>query len=134
MIHVRLPDGATRPLAPASTAADLAASIGLSLARRTVAAVVDGQLADLSAALPDGAAVKLLPRGDPRALELIRHDLPLKLAEFGKVHRYEPSGALHGLAQYLCNVVEGVDLCDGGHQAALACVAPSSGAAARQAG
>ena len=24
-------------------------------------------------------------------------DLPLKLSEFGKVHRYEPSGALHGL-------------------------------------
>lgn len=24
-------------------------------------------------------------------------DMPLKLAEFGKVHRYEPSGALHGL-------------------------------------
>jgi len=24
-------------------------------------------------------------------------DLPLKLAEFGKVHRFEPSGALHGL-------------------------------------
>ena len=24
-------------------------------------------------------------------------DLPLRIAEFGKVHRYEPSGALHGL-------------------------------------
>ncbi|MBE1283189.1 MAG: threonine--tRNA ligase [Rhodobacteraceae bacterium] len=24
-------------------------------------------------------------------------DLPMKIAEFGKVHRYEPSGALHGL-------------------------------------
>ena len=24
-------------------------------------------------------------------------DLPLRVAEFGKVHRYEPSGALHGL-------------------------------------
>ena len=24
-------------------------------------------------------------------------DLPIKLAEFGNVHRYEPSGALHGL-------------------------------------
>ena len=24
-------------------------------------------------------------------------DLPLKMSEFGKVHRYEPSGALHGL-------------------------------------
>ena len=81
MIHVRLPDGATRPLAPASTAADLAASIGPSLARRTVAAVVDGQLADLSAPLPDGAAVELLPRDDPRALELIRHDLAHILAE-----------------------------------------------------
>ena len=27
----------------------------------------------------------------------IYRDLPLKLSEFGKVHRYEPSGALHGL-------------------------------------
>jgi len=25
------------------------------------------------------------------------HQLPIRLAEFGKVHRYEPSGALHGL-------------------------------------
>ena len=24
-------------------------------------------------------------------------DLPLRITEFGKVHRYEPSGALHGL-------------------------------------
>ena len=24
-------------------------------------------------------------------------DLPLRISEFGKVHRYEPSGALHGL-------------------------------------
>ena len=26
-------------------------------------------------------------------------DLPLKISEFGKVHRYEPSGALHGLSR-----------------------------------
>src|SRR4029079_2957306 len=26
-------------------------------------------------------------------------DLPLKIAEFGKVHRFEPSGALHGLTR-----------------------------------
>ena len=24
-------------------------------------------------------------------------DLPIKISEFGKVHRYEPSGAVHGL-------------------------------------
>ena len=28
-------------------------------------------------------------------------DLPVKIAEFGKVHRYEPSGALHGLLRVL---------------------------------
>lgn len=81
MIHVRLPDGATRALSPSSTAADLAAAISPSLAKRTVAAVVDGQLSDLSSALPDGAAVELVTRDDARALELIRHDLAHVLAE-----------------------------------------------------
>jgi threonyl-tRNA synthetase len=39
----------------------------------------------------------------PGHVQLFKHelrsyrDLPFRLAEFGKVHRYEPSGALHGL-------------------------------------
>lgn len=81
MIHVNLPDGASRALAPSSTAADLAASISPSLAKRTVAAAVDGALCDLSTPLPDGATVELVTRDDPRALELIRHDLAHVLAE-----------------------------------------------------
>lgn len=81
MIHVNLPDGATRALSRNATAADLAASISPSLAKRTVAAVVDGRLSDLSAALSDGAGVELLTRDDPRALEMIRHDLAHVLAE-----------------------------------------------------
>ena len=81
MIHIRLPDGASRALEPASTAADLAAAISPSLAKRTVAAVVDGEVTDLSRPLPDGAAVELVSRDDPRALELIRHDLAHVLAE-----------------------------------------------------
>ncbi|MEO9778796.1 MAG: threonine--tRNA ligase [Sedimentitalea sp.] len=81
MINIRLPDGGTRALEPASSAADLAASISPSLAKRTVAAVVDGKVSDLSAPLPDGAAVELMSRDDPRALELIRHDLAHVLAE-----------------------------------------------------
>ena len=113
MIHIRLPDGATRALAPQTTAADLAASISPSLAKRTVAAAVDGALADLSAPLPDGAAVELIPRDDPRALELIRHDLAHVLAEavqslwpgtrtaigpaieHGFYYDFEPRDALH---------------------------------------
>ncbi|WP_066708783.1 threonine--tRNA ligase [Celeribacter ethanolicus] len=81
MFHIHLPDGAIRALKPASTAADLAASISPSLAKRTVAARVDGKLTDLSAPLPDGAAVELVTRDDPAALELIRHDLAHVLAE-----------------------------------------------------
>jgi threonyl-tRNA synthetase len=81
MLHIRLPDGASRALDPASTAADLARAISPSLARRTVAAVVDGRLSNLSVPLPDGAAVELVSRDDPRALELIRHDLAHVLAE-----------------------------------------------------
>ncbi len=39
----------------------------------------------------------------PGAVEIFKQglksyrDLPFLLSEFGKVHRYEPSGALHGL-------------------------------------
>jgi threonyl-tRNA synthetase len=39
----------------------------------------------------------------PGHVQIFKHglksyrDLPLRIAEFGKVHRYEPSGALHGL-------------------------------------
>ncbi|MFC7421724.1 threonine--tRNA ligase [Iodobacter arcticus] len=45
----------------------------------------------------------LKPMNCPGALALYAHglrsyrELPLRMAEFGKVHRYEPSGALHGL-------------------------------------
>jgi len=43
------------------------------------------------------------PMNCPGHVQIYKHglksyrDLPLRLAEFGKVHRYEPSGALHGL-------------------------------------
>lgn len=81
MINVNLPDGAMRTLSERATAAGLAADISKSLAKRTVAAVVNGEVTDLSAQLPNGAMVELIDRDDPRALELIRHDLAHILAE-----------------------------------------------------
>ena len=81
MIHVNLPDGATRTLSDGATASRLASDISKSLAKRTVAAVVDGVVSDLSEPLPNGATVELVDRDDPRALELIRHDLAHVLAE-----------------------------------------------------
>ncbi len=52
---------------------------------------------------PDEKTFAVKPMNCPGCIQVFNHglksyrDLPLKLSEFGKVHRYEPSGALHGL-------------------------------------
>ena len=52
---------------------------------------------------PDKKIFVIKPMNCPGCLQVFNQglksyrDLPLKLSEFGKVHRYEPSGALHGL-------------------------------------
>ena len=75
MIHVNLPVGATRTLSDDATASGLASDISKSLAKRSIAAVVNGVMFDLSEPLPDGATVELIGRDDPPARELIRDDL-----------------------------------------------------------
>ncbi|UDL90122.1 threonine--tRNA ligase [Mesorhizobium sp. PAMC28654] len=51
----------------------------------------------------DDRVFALKPMNCPGHVQIFKHglksyrDLPVKLAEFGNVHRYEPSGALHGL-------------------------------------
>ncbi len=53
--------------------------------------------------LPDERVFFCKPMNCPGHVQIYKHglksyrDLPLKIAEFGKVHRYEPSGALHGM-------------------------------------
>ena len=52
---------------------------------------------------PDEKTFAIKPMNCPGCIQVFNQglksyrDLPLKLSEFGKVHRYEPSGALHGL-------------------------------------
>ena len=52
---------------------------------------------------PDEKIFAIKPMNCPGCVQVFNQglksyrDLPLKLSEFGKVHRYEPSGALHGL-------------------------------------
>ncbi len=52
---------------------------------------------------PDDRVFCCKPMNCPGHVQIFKHglksyrDLPLRIAEFGKVHRYEPSGALHGL-------------------------------------
>jgi len=52
---------------------------------------------------PDKKTFAVKPMNCPGCVQIFNQglksyrDLPLKLSEFGKVHRYEPSGSLHGL-------------------------------------
>jgi threonyl-tRNA synthetase len=81
-ITVSLPDGTPLELPGGATGADAAAAIGPGLAKAALAARVDGELRDLSAQLPDGAAkLAIVTDRDPDGLELIRHDAAHVMAE-----------------------------------------------------
>lgn len=81
MISVKLPDGSERSLEDGSRGLDLAENISKSLAKKSVAMVLDGTLTDLTDPLHDGATVEIVTRDDERALELIRHDAAHVMAE-----------------------------------------------------
>src|SRR5580692_4919743 len=81
MIQVTFPDGAERAYEPGVSGLEIAKSISPSLAKRTVAVVRNGELADLADPIDQDATLEFLGRDDPRALELIRHDAAHVLAE-----------------------------------------------------
>ena len=80
-ITVTFPDGAMRDFPAGTTGLDIAKGISPSLAKRTVAMALDGVVADLSDPIEANAKIEFIPREDPRALELIRHDAAHVLAE-----------------------------------------------------
>src|SRR5918992_6185498 len=80
-IMLTFPDGARRSFKKGITGRELAESISKSLAKKAVAVAIDGKLADLADPIAVDAAIKLITRDDPEALELIRHDCAHVLAE-----------------------------------------------------
>src|SRR5215207_6020982 len=81
MVALTFPDGARRDFPDGITGLDVAKGISPSLAKRTVAMALDGELADLADPIGRDAKIEFLTRDDPRALELIRHDAAHVLAE-----------------------------------------------------
>jgi len=81
MVALTFPDGARREYPAGTTGLDIAKGISPSLAKRTVAMALDGQLADLTDPIDHDAKIEFVSREDPRALELIRHDTAHVLAE-----------------------------------------------------
>jgi threonyl-tRNA synthetase len=81
MISVTFPDGAQRSFPQGTSGFEIAKSISPSLAKRTVAMVLNGVVVDLHDQVQADAQIEFMSREDPRALELIRHDCAHVLAE-----------------------------------------------------
>jgi threonyl-tRNA synthetase len=81
LIEITFKDGAKRAFEPGLSGLAIAKSISPSLAKRSVAMVLDGTLSDLADTIERDAAIEFITREDARALELIRHDAAHVLAE-----------------------------------------------------
>ena len=81
MVALTFPDGARRDYPNGTTGLDIAKGISPSLAKRTVAMALDGEVTDLTDPIERDARIEFISREDPRALELIRHDAAHVLAE-----------------------------------------------------
>jgi threonyl-tRNA synthetase len=81
MPTIKLPDNSERRFDEHVTGADIAESIGKSLARDAVAIRVDGELRDLKRSITDDASIEIITRESPQGLELLRHDAAHVLAE-----------------------------------------------------
>ena len=81
MIKVTLPDGAVREYDDGARPYDVAVSISNSLAKKALAAKVDGELYDLMRPLEGDVELALVTAKDPEGLELIRHDAAHILAQ-----------------------------------------------------
>src|SRR6478735_6678448 len=80
-ISVLLPDGSSRSLPEGSTTADLASGIARGLAKRAVAAVVNGEEWDLERPLPDGARVSIVTDDTEEGRHVLRHSTAHVMAQ-----------------------------------------------------
>ena len=73
MPAISLPDGSTKHFDHPVTGMQVAESIGAGLAKATLAARIDGRLADACVAIDHDADVALITARDPEGLDIIRH-------------------------------------------------------------
>jgi threonyl-tRNA synthetase len=81
MINITLPDGQVRQHEKGVTSLDIAQSISEGLARRVLAAKVNGQVMDAALPITDDATVKLLTWDDPEGKSTLWHSSAHLMAE-----------------------------------------------------
>ena len=80
-ITLTFPDGNQKQFPAGISGGEVAESIAKSLAKKSVAYALDGELRDLSDPIEADGAIELVTRSDAPALELIRHDAAHVMAE-----------------------------------------------------
>ncbi|AZD05370.1 threonine--tRNA ligase [Pseudomonas chlororaphis] len=80
MIHITLPDGSQREYDQPLSVYEVAASIGLGLARAAVAGRVNDRLVDCSFMLEGDARISIVTAREPEGLEILRHSCAHLLA------------------------------------------------------
>ncbi len=78
---ITLPDGSHREYEHPVTVAEIAASIGSSLAKAAVAGKVNGRLVDTSTVIENDVSLAIITVLDPQALEIIRHSCAHLMAQ-----------------------------------------------------
>ncbi len=81
MVAITFPDGAVRDYDDGITPLEIAKSISSGLAKKVLAAKIDGELRDAFRPIESDAKIELVTAKDPEGLELIRHDAAHVLAE-----------------------------------------------------
>lgn len=73
MLNITLPDGSVRQYESPVTVAQIAASIGVGLAKATVAGRVNGKLVDACDPITEDSSVQIITPKDQEGIEIIRH-------------------------------------------------------------
>jgi threonyl-tRNA synthetase len=81
MLTIKLPSGVPLELVDGATSIQAAEAVSRTLAKRALAAEINGRLADISAPLADGDAVQILTQDDPKSLEILRHSTAHLMAQ-----------------------------------------------------
>ncbi len=81
MIELIFPDGAKKSFEAGVTGRDVAASISNSLAKRALAAKIDGELVDLNAPINEGGAIEIVDPKHEDALGILRHSTAHLMAQ-----------------------------------------------------
>ncbi|MEM0900351.1 MAG: threonine--tRNA ligase [Pseudomonadota bacterium] len=79
-VQLIFPDNSKRDYSTGTTGREVAEAISKSLAKKSLAMAIEGEVKDLSDPVT-GGAIEFIGRDDPRALELIRHDCAHVMAE-----------------------------------------------------